>query len=92
MKREAVRYKEKIIMDSVRENLCSKTGVKHCVVPILIRSVGKPGNMSGSAIQHAVVCRDDKWLGMRTCMRNGPIIQLDHGHYMKHLSGSTSCA
>ena len=43
MKREAVRYKDKIIMDSVRENLCSKIGVEHCVVPIVIRSVGNQG-------------------------------------------------
>ena len=92
MKREAVRYKEKIIMDSVRENLRSKTGVEHCVAPILMSSVGKPGNKSGSAIQHAVVRRDDKWLGMRKCMRNGPIMQLDRENYTKHSSGSTSCA
>ena len=46
MKREAVRYKEKIIMDSVRKNLLSKTGVEHCVMPILIRSVGKPKKTS----------------------------------------------
>ena len=41
---EAVRYKDKIIMDSVRENLCFKTGVEHCVMPILIHEVGKSWN------------------------------------------------
>ena len=65
MKKEAVQFKDKIILDSGRENLHPKIGVEHCVMPILIGRESRE-HRSGSVVQHAVVRRDHKWLGEDT--------------------------
>ena len=45
MKREAVRFKQEIIMDGVREKMCSEMQVEYSVVPMLIRLVGKASHI-----------------------------------------------
>ena len=80
-------------MDSVRENLCSKTGVEHCVMPILIHEVGKSWNTGlgqpYSTQQYAETTKGSA--EMRTCTRNDSMGQPDHETHKKHPAGSTSC-